>query len=128
LQLGGRLIWIFYFPVFCYSLFANPCLYSFMLDSPIYAFMLQHTKKKKKKKECIPKDHSPWLLSFSADFNPPNDRKKKLLLAAVGTVVLSSFIFIMLGILWWKCYLGGRISREQGNLVQMYLVRAPNHS
>jgi hypothetical protein len=60
------------------------------------------------------------LLPFSADFNPPNDRKKKIFVAVGTTVLLSSLVFVILGILRWKGYLGGKTSREEGNLVQMY--------
>ncbi|KAF3957871.1 hypothetical protein CMV_017160 [Castanea mollissima] len=52
-------------------------------------------------------------ISIDADFNPPDDRKKKVLIT-VGTVVLvSSLILLILGILRWKGCLGGRKSREQ---------------
>ncbi|KAK4589470.1 hypothetical protein RGQ29_020157 [Quercus rubra] len=52
-------------------------------------------------------------ISIDADFNPPDDRKKKILIT-VGTVVLvSSLILLILGILRWKGCLGGRTSREQ---------------
>uniref|UniRef100_A0A7N2R516 non-specific serine/threonine protein kinase n=1 Tax=Quercus lobata TaxID=97700 RepID=A0A7N2R516_QUELO len=52
-------------------------------------------------------------ISIDADFNPPDDRKKKILIT-VGTVVLvSSLILLILGILWWKGCLGGRTSREE---------------
>jgi hypothetical protein len=59
------------------------------------------------------------LLHFSADFNPPDDRKKKIFLAVGITVLASSLVFMILGILRWKGYLGGKTSREQGKLVQM---------
>ncbi|XP_030967088.1 probable LRR receptor-like serine/threonine-protein kinase At1g07650 isoform X2 [Quercus lobata] len=52
-------------------------------------------------------------ISIDADFKPPDDIKKKILIT-VGTVVLvSSLILLILGILWWKGCLGGRTSREQ---------------
>ena len=67
-------------------------------------------------------NHYSLLLSFYVDFNPPDDRKKKILIT-VGTVVLvSSLILLILGILRWKGCLGGRTSREQGNLVLISLT------
>jgi hypothetical protein len=60
------------------------------------------------------------LLPFSADFNPPDDKKKKIFLAVGAIFFVSILVFVILGILWWKGYLGGKTSREQGNFVQMY--------
>jgi len=65
------------------------------------------------------------LLPLSADFNPPDaekkmQRKKKIFLVVGTAVLVSSLVFMILGILRWKGYLGGKTSREQGNLVQMY--------
>jgi hypothetical protein len=59
------------------------------------------------------------LLYFSADFNPPDDRKKKILIGVGTAVLLSILVFMILGILRWKGYFGGKTSREQGNVVQM---------
>ena len=53
-------------------------------------------------------------MSF-ADFSPPGNSKLKILIG-VGAGILTLFLFFMiLGILWWKGYIGGRISREKGN-------------
>jgi hypothetical protein len=65
------------------------------------------------------------LQPLSTDFNPPDaekkmQRKKKIFLAVGTAVLVSSLVFMILGILRWKGYLGGKTSREQGNLVQMY--------
>ncbi|KAK7858400.1 putative leucine-rich repeat receptor-like serine/threonine-protein kinase [Quercus suber] len=61
-------------------------------------------------------------ISIDADFNPPDDRKKKILIT-VGTVVLvSSLILLILGILQWKGCLGGRTSREEGNSILISLT------
>nr|POF08857.1 putative lrr receptor-like serine/threonine-protein kinase [Quercus suber] len=62
-------------------------------------------------------------ISIDADFNPPDDRKKKILIT-VGTVVLvSSLILLILGILQWKGCLGGRTSREEGNSILISLTK-----
>ena len=67
-------------------------------------------------------NHYSLLLSFFVDFNPPDDRKKKILIT-VGTVVLVSSLFLLiLGILQWKGCLGGRTSRKQGNFVLISLT------
>ncbi|KAK3006532.1 hypothetical protein RJ639_015905 [Escallonia herrerae] len=53
-------------------------------------------------------------ISIESDFKPPDNRKKKIIIA-VG--VSSSALFLILtliGIAWWSGYLGGRRSREQG--------------
>ncbi|XP_075664268.1 putative leucine-rich repeat receptor-like serine/threonine-protein kinase At3g14840 [Castanea sativa] len=53
-------------------------------------------------------------ISVEPDFIPPHDGKKKIsIVVLVGAVVLVLLlIFIILGILWWKGFLGGRTSRE----------------
>ena len=50
-------------------------------------------------------------VSFSVDRSPPVDGK--IVVGAVVSVLL--LIFMILGILWWKGCMGGRISREKGN-------------
>ena len=47
------------------------------------------------------------------DFSAPDNGKMKTFIV-VGALVLLLLIFFILGILWWKGCLGGRISREQG--------------
>ncbi|KAM4101026.1 hypothetical protein ACJW30_05G112500 [Castanea mollissima] len=49
-------------------------------------------------------------ISVENDFNIPDDGKMKIVVGAVVVVLL--LIFMILGILWWKGCLGGRISRE----------------
>uniref|UniRef100_A0A7N2LP81 non-specific serine/threonine protein kinase n=1 Tax=Quercus lobata TaxID=97700 RepID=A0A7N2LP81_QUELO len=52
-------------------------------------------------------------ISVEADFSPPGNSKMKILIG-VGVVVSVLFLFFMiLVILWWKGYIGGRISREK---------------
>jgi hypothetical protein len=65
------------------------------------------------------------LQPLFADFKPPDagkkmERKKKIFLAVGTAILVSSLVFMILGILRWKGYLGGKTSREQGNLAQMY--------
>ncbi|GMY37740.1 probable LRR receptor-like serine/threonine-protein kinase At1g07650 isoform X2 [Fagus crenata] len=52
-------------------------------------------------------------ISIKSDFNPPDDRKKKILITVGAVLSVSSLIVLILGILWWKGCLGGRTSREQ---------------
>ena len=47
------------------------------------------------------------------DFGPPSDTKRKILIAAL--VVSSGLALIVMFILWWKGYFGGRDSSELGN-------------
>ena len=59
--------------------------------------------------------HFPWIFVSSADFSPPGNSKMKILIG-VGAGVLVLFLFFMiLVILWWKGYIGSRISIEKGN-------------
>ncbi|XP_050290700.1 probable leucine-rich repeat receptor-like serine/threonine-protein kinase At3g14840 isoform X2 [Quercus robur] len=52
-------------------------------------------------------------ISVEADFSPPGNSKMKILIG-VGAGVLVLFLFFMiLVILWWKGYIGSRISREK---------------
>ena len=55
--------------------------------------------------------HFPWIFVSSADFSPPGNSKMKILIG-VGAGVL---VFMILVILWWKGYIGSRISIEKGN-------------
>ena len=54
-------------------------------------------------------NHYSKLLVLFVDFIPPHDGKKKIsivvLIRAVVLVLL--LIFMILGILWWKGFLGG---------------------
>ncbi|XP_062162696.1 probable LRR receptor-like serine/threonine-protein kinase At1g07650 isoform X3 [Alnus glutinosa] len=51
-------------------------------------------------------------ISVESDFSPPNDDEKIFII--VGAVVSALLlIFMILGILMWKIYIGGRISREK---------------
>ncbi|XP_059435623.1 probable LRR receptor-like serine/threonine-protein kinase At1g07650 isoform X2 [Corylus avellana] len=51
-------------------------------------------------------------ISVESDFSPPNDDKKIFII--VGAVVSAILvIFMILGFLMWKIYIGGRISREK---------------
>ncbi|XP_059435594.1 probable LRR receptor-like serine/threonine-protein kinase At1g07650 [Corylus avellana] len=62
-------------------------------------------------------------ISVKSDFSPPNEDMKtfivppnddKKIFIVVGAVVSALvLIFIVLGTLWWKSYIGGRISREK---------------
>uniref|UniRef100_A0A2N9GZA8 non-specific serine/threonine protein kinase n=1 Tax=Fagus sylvatica TaxID=28930 RepID=A0A2N9GZA8_FAGSY len=52
-------------------------------------------------------------ISIKSDFDPPDDRKKKILITVAAVLSVSSLIVLILGILWWKGCLGGRTSREQ---------------
>ena len=67
------------------------------------------------------------LLPFSVDFDPPDDRKKKILITVGAVLLVSSLIVLILGILWWKGCLGGRTSREKGNLIQISLTSPNTH-
>ncbi|XP_065621398.1 probable leucine-rich repeat receptor-like serine/threonine-protein kinase At3g14840 isoform X1 [Quercus suber] len=58
-------------------------------------------------------------ISVEADFSLPDDGKMKIVVGAVVVVLL--LIFMILGILWWKGCLGGRQSRENGNLCKSYV-------
>ncbi|KAF2305355.1 hypothetical protein GH714_004200 [Hevea brasiliensis] len=50
-------------------------------------------------------------IDVQADFKPPINRKKFIV---AGAIVLPLFlIFIIMGILWWKGCLGGRVLRER---------------
>ncbi|KAJ9690782.1 hypothetical protein PVL29_013107 [Vitis rotundifolia] len=49
-------------------------------------------------------------ISVKADFEPPSDGKKKILIVVRAVALV---LFLILGILWWKVCFGGRISREQ---------------
>ena len=63
-------------------------------------------------------NHYSWLFVLPVDFVPPHDGKKKISIAVLigAVVVVLLLIFMILGILWWKGCLGGRSSRENGNL------------
>ncbi|XP_059435610.1 probable LRR receptor-like serine/threonine-protein kinase At1g07650 isoform X2 [Corylus avellana] len=52
-------------------------------------------------------------ITIDSDFNPPDDRKKKILIGVGTAVLVSSLVFMILGILRWKGCLGGKTSREQ---------------
>lgn len=53
-------------------------------------------------------------VSFSADFKPPSHGKQKVYIA-VGVVAFGLCVILsVLGFAWWKGYLGGRMSKEQG--------------
>ncbi|GMY37755.1 probable LRR receptor-like serine/threonine-protein kinase At1g07650 isoform X1 [Fagus crenata] len=52
-------------------------------------------------------------ISIKSDFDPPDDRKKKILITVAAVLSVSSLIVLILGILWWKGCLGGRRSREK---------------
>uniref|UniRef100_A0A2N9F474 non-specific serine/threonine protein kinase n=1 Tax=Fagus sylvatica TaxID=28930 RepID=A0A2N9F474_FAGSY len=54
-------------------------------------------------------------ISIKSDFDPPDDRKKKILITVGAVLSVSSLIVLISGILWWKGCLGGRTSREQGS-------------
>ncbi|XP_042940492.1 probable LRR receptor-like serine/threonine-protein kinase At1g07650 isoform X2 [Carya illinoinensis] len=52
-------------------------------------------------------------ISIDSNFQPPDDRKRKIFLT-LGTVLLvSTLVLTILAILRWKGYLGGRTSQEQ---------------
>ncbi|XP_024028525.1 probable leucine-rich repeat receptor-like serine/threonine-protein kinase At3g14840 [Morus notabilis] len=51
-------------------------------------------------------------ISMEADFKPPDENKTKKIIVA-GVLSALCLIFMILGVLWWKGYLGGRPSREQ---------------
>lgn len=57
-------------------------------------------------------------ISVEADFKPLSDGKRNIYIA-VGVVALGlCLILAVLGIAWWKGYLGGQMSREKGVVVQ----------
>ena len=45
----------------------------------------------------------------------------KISIVVEAVVVVLLPIFMILHIFWWKCYLGGRISQENGNLCKSYV-------
>nr|XP_023874813.1 probable LRR receptor-like serine/threonine-protein kinase At1g07650 [Quercus suber] len=51
-------------------------------------------------------------ISVEADFSHPDDSKMKISIVVGAVVVVLLLIFMILGILWWKGFLGGRKSRE----------------
>ncbi|OMO82775.1 hypothetical protein COLO4_22836 [Corchorus olitorius] len=52
-------------------------------------------------------------ISVKSEFNPPNDRQKKILIVVGAVVLFLVLVFMILGALWWKGLLWDRISREE---------------
>ncbi|GMY05972.1 probable leucine-rich repeat receptor-like serine/threonine-protein kinase At3g14840 isoform X1, partial [Fagus crenata] len=52
-------------------------------------------------------------ISVEADFSPPGNGKKKILIGVGAAVSVLFLVFMILGILWWKGYIGSKISREK---------------
>ncbi|KAK4589473.1 hypothetical protein RGQ29_020159 [Quercus rubra] len=52
-------------------------------------------------------------ISVEADFSPPGNSKMKILIGVGAGVSVLFLFFMILVILWWKGYIGGRISREK---------------
>ncbi|KAK7858399.1 putative leucine-rich repeat receptor-like serine/threonine-protein kinase [Quercus suber] len=61
-------------------------------------------------------------ISVESDFGPPKNGTMKILTGIV-VVVLVLFLFLMiLGILWSKGYMGGKMSREKGYMAPEYVL------
>ena len=58
---------------------------------------------------------------FFVDFSLPDDGKMKIPIVVGAVIVVLLLIFMIWGILWWKGCLGGRKSRENGNLCKSYV-------
>nr|POF08863.1 putative leucine-rich repeat receptor-like serine/threonine-protein kinase [Quercus suber] len=52
-------------------------------------------------------------ISVEADFSPPGNSKMKILIGVGAGVSVLFLFFMILVILWWKGYIGGKISREK---------------
>nr|TKS10189.1 putative receptor-like protein kinase RLPK1 [Populus alba] len=52
-------------------------------------------------------------IDIESEFKPPTKGKRKKLIVAGSVVLLLFLVFILLSVLWWKGYLGGRKSRDQ---------------
>uniref|UniRef100_A0A2N9F1J4 non-specific serine/threonine protein kinase n=1 Tax=Fagus sylvatica TaxID=28930 RepID=A0A2N9F1J4_FAGSY len=61
-------------------------------------------------------------ISVEADFSPPGNGKKKILIGVGAAVSVLFLVFMILGILWWKGYIGSKISREKGNGKKKILI------
>ena len=61
------------------------------------------------------------IFFFFVDFSIPDDGKMKISIVVGVIIVVLLLIFMILCIFWWKGYLGGRISQENGNLCKSYV-------
>ncbi|KAK3006531.1 hypothetical protein RJ639_015904, partial [Escallonia herrerae] len=56
-------------------------------------------------------------ISIESDFKPPDNRKKKIIIAVGVLTSALCLILTLIGIAWWSGYLGGRRSWEQDGTV-----------
>lgn len=86
---------------------------TFSLILLLYHFTLIHA--------CVNSKQN-WKASSSfiwcnVEFKPPLTRREKMFIAFGASLVALLLIILALFFFWWKGYIGGRISREQGNAI-----------